>query len=291
MLTLLLSLALVAKPSTPFRFPVTASETLTVTIAGEGVAVVLIPGLAGSAFAFRRLTPILVAGGHRVIIIEPLGMGTSSRPEKADYTLEAQAGRIAAVLDTLGIGKATVLGHALGGSIALRLVLARPDLVSELVLVEGGAAEQAATPGFRRAMVFVPWIKMMGGGALVRRQLRKSLAKSSADPAWITDEVLDGYSRGVTKNLDATLRGYLRIAEARDRNALGPRLGQVHVPVLLVLGAAPHEGGPSAEEVERLSAGLRFFSLQRVGRAGHHIHEERPCELAALIESFVAPRP
>lgn len=291
MLSLLFSLACVADTSGVFRIPVTVSESLAVTVSGEGVALVVIPGLAGSAFAFRHLTPLLVAAGHRVVIVEPLGMGTSGRPERADYTLEAQAGRVAAVLDTLGIRAALVLGQALSGSIALRLALARPDLVRGVVLIEGGVAEQAATRGFRRAMLFAPWIKMLGGQGLIRKQLRKSLAQSSADPNWITDEVIEGYSSGFATNLDQTLRGYLKMVDAHDRNRLAPRLGQLHLPVLLILGAAPHEGGPDSKEVDLLSKGLSSFSMQLVPQAGHHIQEERPAELAVLISAFDVARP
>ena len=286
-----LLVALIADTSGVFQVPVAATESLTVTVSGAGGTLVVIPGLAGSAFAFRRLTPLLAAGGHRVVIIEPLGMGTYGRPEKADYTLEAQAARIAAVLDTMGIRHSVVLGHALGGSIALRLALARPDLVRGVVLVEGGAAEQAATPGFRRAMLFAPWVKMMGGQGLIRKQLRKSLAKSSADPGWITDEVVAGYSAGVARNLDQTLRGYLRMVEARDKNRLVPRLALVRQPVLLVLGESPHESGPDSGEVELLSKGLPSFSVRLVSGAGHHVQEERPCELAALIQAFGSTSP
>ncbi len=287
MLALLLSLACIADTPSVFRIPVTASESLAVTISGEGVTLVVIPGLTGSAFAFRRLTPLLVAAGHRVVIVEPLGMGTSGRPERADYTLEAQARRVASVLDTLRVEGALVLGHALSGSIALRLALARPDLVRGVVLV----AEQAATRGFRRAMLFAPWVKMMGGQGLVRKQLRKSLAQSSADPGWITDEVIEGYSSGWARNLDQTLKGYLKMADAHDRNRLAPRLGQLRIPVLLILGAAAHEGGPDSKEVELLSKGVASISVQLVAAAGHNIQEERPAELAVLITAFDVPRP
>jgi len=227
MLTLLLALALNPDTTGALRIPVTMAESLTVTASGEGAALVVIPGLAGSAFAFRRLTPLLADAGHRVVIVEPLGMGTSGRPERADYTLEAQAARIASVLDTLGTRQALVVGHALGASIALRLALARPDLVRAVVLVEGGAAEQAATSGFRRAMAFAPWVKLLGGQGLVRKQLRKSLARSSSNPAWVTDEVIAGYSEGVSRNLDQTLKAYLRMVDARDKLRLEPRLGLV----------------------------------------------------------------
>ena len=62
-----------------------------------------IPGLFGSRFGFRNVVPRLTEAGYRVIVIEPLGIGSSARPEGSDYSLTAQADRIAVVLDTLGV--------------------------------------------------------------------------------------------------------------------------------------------------------------------------------------------
>src|SRR6476661_6937970 len=73
--------------------------------------VVLVPGLLGAAFTFRNLAPALSEAGHRVIIIEPLGIGGSSRPKDADYSLESQATRLGRALDTLGISNATFVCH------------------------------------------------------------------------------------------------------------------------------------------------------------------------------------
>src|SRR5438270_10708402 len=83
------------------RLPVAQAETLQVTVAGSGTPVVMLPGLFGSAYGFRRVAPALVDSGYRTIVVEPLGMGTSSRPANADYTLSAQADRVAAALDSL----------------------------------------------------------------------------------------------------------------------------------------------------------------------------------------------
>ena len=75
------------------RIPVAAAETLAVTISGadSGSPLVLIPGLFGSHFGFRKVVPLLSAAGYRTIVIEPLGIGASSRPQRADYSLMAQA--------------------------------------------------------------------------------------------------------------------------------------------------------------------------------------------------------
>src|SRR3989449_3857050 len=73
--------------------PVAPTESLSVETAGRGAPLVLIPGLFGSAFGFRKLVPLLVGAGYRTIVIEPLGVGASARPEKANYSLTAQADR------------------------------------------------------------------------------------------------------------------------------------------------------------------------------------------------------
>lgn len=73
---------------------------------------VLVPGLFGSAYAFRRIVPQLVAAGYLAIVVEPLGIGGSERPARADYSLTAQADRIAAVLDSLRVRGAIVVAHS-----------------------------------------------------------------------------------------------------------------------------------------------------------------------------------
>src|SRR5438132_10545397 len=96
--------------------PVGPAESLSVETAGRGDPVVIIPGLFGSVFGFRKLVPLLVDAGYRTIVIEPLGVGASGRPEKANYSLTAQAARIAAVLDSLHVRSAIVLAYSIGGS-------------------------------------------------------------------------------------------------------------------------------------------------------------------------------
>src|SRR5689334_22877601 len=120
-----------------FEVPVAPAESLFVETAGRGDPVVIIPGLFGAAFGFRKLVPLLAASGYRAIVIEPLGIGSSGRPEKANYSLTAQADRIAAVLDSLHVVSAWLIAHSIGGSEAFRLAYRRPDLVRGLVSIEG----------------------------------------------------------------------------------------------------------------------------------------------------------
>jgi pimeloyl-ACP methyl ester carboxylesterase len=103
-----------------------SGESLRVTTLGRGEPVVLVPGLFGSAYGFRKLMPRLAAAGYRAVVIEPLGVGESGRPENADYSLTAQADRLDAALQALGIERAIVAAHSVGASMAYRLAYRHP---------------------------------------------------------------------------------------------------------------------------------------------------------------------
>src|SRR5262252_6027984 len=124
-----LALSLLFSDSTQsFKVPLSPAESLYVESSGSGQPVILIPGLFGSAFGFRKLVPLLVAAGYHPYVIEPLGIGQSSRPGKADYSMLAQADRIAAVIDSLKVGSVIVIAHSLGGAMGFRLSYRHPTL-------------------------------------------------------------------------------------------------------------------------------------------------------------------
>src|SRR5262245_48165875 len=133
---------------------VRAGERLHVEVGGSGPLLALIPGLMGSAYGFRKVVGPLRDAGYRVAVIEPLGIGGSSRPKDADYSLTAQADRVDAVLRALDPYPAVLVAHSVGASIALRVACRHPERVAAIVSLDGGPAEAAGTPGFRRAMRF-----------------------------------------------------------------------------------------------------------------------------------------
>ncbi len=264
---------------------VAPGEALQVTAAGAGAPVVLLPGLFGGAYGFRKLVPLLVAGGHRVVVVEPLGVGTSARPERADYSLDAQADRVAAVLDTLGLRETVLVAHSVGAAIALRIAYRRPELVRRLVSLDGGPAERAATPGLRRAADWAPWVKLMGGVKLVRSKIHAALIKASGDTTWVNDQVVEGYTAGAARDLDGTLKAFLRMAESREHEKLAPPLAEIRCPVRRVLGGAPHPEALSSRDLELLRTKLPQLVVDTIAGAGHHLHEEQPGAVATLVEA------
>jgi len=251
---------------------------------GDGPPLAIIPGLFGGAFTFRKVVPLLAADGFRPIVIEPLGTGYSSRPETADYSLTAQSHRVAAVLDSLHVGPVLVLAHSLGGSIAFRLAVERPDLVRGIITLEGGPTEEATTPGFRSALRYLPWVKLFGGISLIRRKIRGMLLASSGDRSWVTDGVVLGYTLGEARNFNATLKAFLAMSRAREPQRLEPHLGQIACPVSLLIGTARHDGDVNPKEVVLLSHALRSFAVDSEAGAGHYLQEERPAAVVAAVE-------
>ncbi len=289
---LLLLVALVgADTGRAYHVPVAGAESLYVTDIGHGPPVVLVPGLFGAAYGFRHLVPRLAQEGYRAIVIEPLGIGRSARPERADYSQTAQADRLATVLDVLGLSGAIVVGHSAGVPIALRLAYRRPDLVGAAVIIDAGAVEGAATPGVRRYAAFAPWVKWLGGVKLVRRKIRGALIDASRDTTWITDEVINGYTAGAAADLDATLKVFLAIAAAREPEKLRPHLGEIDVPVLMLVGGAKHGAAPSRDDVALLRRSLAQFTVDTIPDVGHFIQEEQPEAVIAAIRRVRGGRP
>jgi len=269
---------------------VVAGESLAVTISGSdsGLPLVLIPGLFGSHFGFRKVVPPLNEAGYRTIVIEPLGVGSSSRPPHADYSLTAQADRIAGVLDSLHVGNAVVVAHALGAAMGLRLAYRRPDLVRGLVALDGGPSEAAVTPTFKKLLRMAPWIKLFGGVGVVRKKTRENMVHSSGDTTWVTDDVVAEYTAGVAKDLDGTLKAYLAMSVAKEPERLAPHLTDVICPVRLIVGAAPHGGNVNDDDVTRLQDSLRAFALDSIPGAGHYLQEERPDVVIAAVAQLEA---
>ena len=266
--------------------PPPPAETLRVDVVGEGPDVVLLTGLLGSVDGFRDLARELAARGRRSITIEPLGVGESARPKDADYSLTAQAQRVALVLDSLEVRKALVAGHAVSAAIAYRLAAARPDLARAVVALEGGAPARAATASLRQALKWAPLLRIFGGKGQVRRLFARELAAASVDPAWVTDEVIRQYTRGPLRDLGAAIDAYDSMSRAREPVPIDDVLSRLRCPVLVLRGEA---GRVPDAEIETVRSRVDAVEVQEVSRAGVFLHEERPAAVADAIAAFDAP--
>jgi pimeloyl-ACP methyl ester carboxylesterase len=98
-------------------------------------AILMIHGLAGQLSHYTYGVAGKLAERHRVIVVDRPGSGYSTRAPDASASLSAQAGTMAALVRTLGLGPAFVVGHSLGGAVALTMALEHPQQVSALALI------------------------------------------------------------------------------------------------------------------------------------------------------------
>lgn len=268
------------------RIAVAPAETLAVTIVGEGAPVVLIPGLFGSSYGYRHVMAMLDSAGFRSLGVEPLGIGSSGRPENADYSLTAQADRIAAVLDSFAIRQAVIVGHSLGASIALRMAYRHPEHVRGIVSLEGGPGETATTKGFRTWMRFAPIARMLDVRGVMQRLLYRDMRESSFDDSWVNDSVVWGYTVGLAQDSRATIRAYQGMARSEEPELLRDHLGRIACPVVLLVGEKKHDLGPPPDEVELLLERLPSFVVDTIPESGFFIHEEQPAAVVRAVSGM-----
>jgi pimeloyl-ACP methyl ester carboxylesterase len=283
----LLGLALLTSPidtAVVQDIEVAEGETLRVTSVGKGQPVVLIPGIFGGAFGYRKITAPLVAKGYRTIVVEPLGYGSSSHPKHADYSFDAQTKRVALTLDQLGIKRALFVAQSTGAAIAFRLAIKRPDLVRGLLSIDGGPAETAATPGMKKAFKLGGFaVKLAMDESKLRHDVRREIVLNSGDTTWVTDAVIRKYTAGQAADLDGSIDAFHRMSKSKEGDSLASRLHQCAAPVRLLVGTVPHPAEVPRDERELLSEKLPNFRTESVRGAGQYIPEEQPAAVLAAV--------
>src|SRR5215218_8958244 len=122
---------------------------VTYHLMGEGPAVLLVHGITSSSRTWHAVMPAL-AEHHTVVAPDLLGHGRSAKP-RGDYSLGAYASGVRDLLIYLGIERVTVVGHSLGGGIAMQFAYQFPDMLERLVLVDSGGLGEEVSLALRAA--------------------------------------------------------------------------------------------------------------------------------------------
>ena len=258
--------------------------------AGDGEAVVLVHGLAGSSRTWRAVMPTLAAN-YDVIAPDLLGHGESAKP-MGDYSLGAHASGLRDLLDALGVAKATIVGHSFGGGVAMQLAYQHPDRCDRLVLVASGGLGREVSwllrlvtlPGAEQLMplVFPRWLADRGtslGQLLHRRGLRAP----RLGEMWRSYSSLAG-----TENRKAFVRTIRTVIEPGGQtvSALDRLHLAAHLPTLVVWGARddiiPVAHAHVAQEA------IPGSRLELLDGVGHFPHTEAPERFVAVLADFLA---
>ncbi len=223
-----------------------------------------------------------LARHHHVVRVDLPGCGQS--PPVPSYDVPAQAGRVAAVLDGLGLRSVAVAGHSSGGYVATALAERRPDLVRSLALISSGPAPDALLPQplvlrVLLAPPFGPLLWALRSDAVIR----KGIGATAARPVEVPDDMVADLRGGTYR----TTREVLRCSTAYIAERSVPeRLAALGVPLLVVFGGADPRWEPSSAHRYGAVPGARIETLPGVG---HLALLEEPAATAALLLGFTAP--
>ena len=270
------------------RFAEVRGARLRYLAGGEGEPLVLVHGLGGSAANWLALAPLLLPG-RRLLVPELPGHGGSA-PLPAAPSLNAYADRVGLLIEQEGFVPAPVVGHSLGGAIALRLAIRRPETVSALVLA-GAAGISSGSRNVKYALTITGIVKPGRKIAPHRaRVARSALLKrlvfgrwGAADPPALSPELVEAFLSGPARHTDT-----VSAAKALMRDDPRPDLERVRCPALVLWGARDNQL-PIADAFDyarRLRARLRV-----IADCGHLLIAERPEACADAIERFLAGEP
>jgi len=248
---------------------------------GEGRTIVLLHGFGGAATNWTLVAPSLLTLG-RVVVPDLPGHGGSSAFAAAPETLDPFADRVAALLD----GPALIVGHSLGGVVALRLASRRPELVSGLVLA-GCAGISSATRASERALTLVSIVKPGKRLARWRRLIARHAflreiafgTVSVADPKALAPQAASGFLAGSALYTDVRSAG-----DALVRSDPRLDLERIRCPAFVLHGARDVQVPlrDAFEYARRLRAPLRT-----IADCGHLVIGERPEAVVAAISDWV----
>lgn len=281
-------------PAVHFRWAAAPGESLAVTRveptrAGETAVALLLPGPVGSAYSWRHVQEGLVELGYRVLIVDPLGMGASSRPRKADYALSTQAERIRRLLDEALPPGTPVVVAGLGTSATIAMHLAAIDTgrISGLVSLAGGPVDQQGTRTVRIALALAPLLQTRLGIAMGRRRFTAAVREQSADPAWFTGDVAARYLAPLEQDVRSQLTVLKDMYDAKEPHPIASRLPQVVAPMRLLLGDTPTPNAPSREQVMLLMHQVRRITIDTIRKSGTLMHEERPADVVRVLDEML----
>ena len=257
---------------------------------GSGEALLLLHGMAGSSETWRAIIPQL-SRRYRVVAPDLIGHGQSAKP-RGDYSLGAFAVWLRDLLDELGVTRATVVGHSLGGGVAMQFVYQHPDYCQRLILISSGGLgpdvglvlRLLSAPGAELVLPVIAPQPVLAAGNKLRSWFSSAGIQSPRGA-----EVWSAYSSlADSQTRNAFLRTLRSVVDYRGQAVSA--LNRLHLasdlPTMAIWGdqdkIIPVEHAHAAHAAR---AGSRVEVLAGVG---HFPQVERPSEVVDLIDDFIA---
>jgi 2-hydroxymuconate-semialdehyde hydrolase len=245
--------------------------------AGDGEPLVFVHGFAGSTFDWEEAVMPALAASHRVIAFDLVGMGFSERPEGFTYGFDGWSRQVVDVLDALGVPRATIVAHELGGAVASIVAGEHADRVAKLVLVAPLVPlEQDERPWLFK-LLEIPGFGEMTLGTTDHLPTLPGFSDAYHARAHAA------FQRRGTR--DALLT-YLR--HGRDLPRLVAAYRTIDAPTFVVAGMVDDTVPYPA--IRRWAPAIHDAVVLPLEDTGHWVMRDQPRRLASAIDDFVAGR-
>ncbi|CUU58838.1 Pimeloyl-ACP methyl ester carboxylesterase [Parafrankia irregularis] len=259
--------------------------------AGRGPALLLIHGIGDNSGTWRDLIPEL-ARSHTVIAPDLLGHGLSDKP-RGDYSVAGYACGMRDLLTVLGIERVTVVGHSLGGGVAMQFAYQFPARCERLVLVSAGGVgpdlhpllRAATVPGSGHVLSLLASAPVRGVSPMVvgaLRLLHTDVGRDADDLMRVFASLQASTARqAFLRTLRSAVDGRGQAITMLDRCYLAAGM-----PSLIVWGE--HDGVIPVEHARIAHVAMPGSRLEIFPDAGHYPHHSDPVRFQAVLEDFLA---
>lgn len=273
------------------RFRVVHGYRRAFRVAGAGPPIVLVHGIGDSSATWDPVLPAL-ARRHLVIAPDLLGHGSSDKP-RADYSVAGYANGIRDLLGVLDVERATLVGHSLGGGVAMQFAYQFPERTERLVLVDSGGAGLDVTPVLRAMtmpgaalalhLLRLPGARLQVGLAVAAlRALGTDLGHDAPDLLRMVDALPDATARAAfIRTLRAVIDWRGQVVTMLDRCYLTRGM-----PTLLIWGA--HDGIVPVTHGHRAHAAMPGSRFEVFADAGHFPFHTDPVRFVEVLEDFLS---
>ena len=247
-------------------------------IGGHVPAIVMVHGFGGHTYSYRYQLEDL-GQDYRCIAIDLKGFGYSERPETGDYSLSEQARLVLGAMDRLGIERATLIGHSMGGEVVMRMAEMAPERVDKLILaatVPGKKVRLAPRIGAMRPLM-VP---------LARFTAWSSWRRLFYDPSKLDIEAIRAaYTRPA--RIHGSLNTVWQMWDDVRHNDEPIDHSRITMPVLILWAERERILPLPGSSLRWLQKRLPNATTVHIPRTGHMLLEEQPAAATDAIRGFL----
>ena len=247
---------------------------------GRGPTLVLLHGLASSIYTWADVIPAL-AEDHDVVAVDLPGFGGSDIPEELSSSVYPAT--VLALMDRLGISRATLVGNSLGGSVAVVLAARHPERVRRIVLIDaaGFNLDPSRRPLILRLIGFAPVPAALDALPIRRRVVTAALRQVFHERSRVTPEKVEEYLAPLARpGATEAIRSLLN----QPSFGLPALVREVRVPTLIIWGR--NDRWVPVADADRFASAIPAARKVVLEECGHLPQEERPAEVARLLEEF-----